>query len=160
MAMQQPPCPHTHTHTLNIVWQWAQAVGFAVCRRSGDRLATALVATIFVIILFLFSTPFPPIFYVVYISHRRSAQIKTSMYHRAWVAQAYLETQSYYWFSFLSFGIAYLITSFGIAFQIELYIIIDFLIYYIVCDCIIIFDCMFDLIINACKFDYFLNGIF
>ena len=47
--------------------QLARAVGVAVGRRSGERLATTIVATIFIIIFF-----FP----VVNFSHRRSAQIK------------------------------------------------------------------------------------
>ena len=49
----------------------AQACGIPVGRRSGGRLAMTLVATINVIILFLFF-----FFSVVYFSHRRSAQIK------------------------------------------------------------------------------------
>ena len=52
----------------------ARACGVPVGRRSGGRLAMTLVASINVIIFFLFSFLF--FFPVVYFSHRRSARIK------------------------------------------------------------------------------------
>ena len=52
----------------------AEAIGVSVGRRSGGRLATALVVTINIIIFFHFPIFFP--FSVATFSHRRSAEIK------------------------------------------------------------------------------------
>ena len=66
-----------------LVWSLeilARAVGVAVGRRSGGRMATTLVATknvfIFLFIFFFHHHFFSPLFSVATFSHRRSARIK------------------------------------------------------------------------------------